>query len=200
MLTEKQIVLEDVKSLLLHICCAPDAVFVVSELIKDKKIEIGGFFYDPNIHPEEEYDFRLKEMKDLSAELGFTLFEGEYDDDRWYELVKGLEDVPEKGERCRVCIEMRLRRTAKKAKELGYEAFATVLTNSPKKIVSLINEAGHNAALSAGVKYIESSFRKSEGFKKSLILSEKYNLYRQNYCGCVYSRRDPFPDKEEQST
>ncbi len=190
MITEKQIELKNVRSLLLHICCAPDAVFVVKDFLKRNDLETGGFFYDPNIHPEEEYVFRIREMKELSSKFGFMLFEGEYDPERWHNLVAGFESAPEKGERCRICIDMRLRRTAKKAKELGYEAFATVLTNSPKKIISIINEIGYEAAASSGVKYIESAFRRSEGFKNSVALSEEYGLYRQNYCGCIYSRRD----------
>ncbi len=189
MLTESQLPDRDFNRLLLHICCAPDAVFIARQFRESDK-DIAGYFYNPNIHPRREYNFRLKEMQTLAEKLNLNLLIGEYDSDIWFEKTEGLENEPERGERCKVCIQRRLEKTAQKSKAENFEAFATVLTNSPHKDIEMINSLGEKIAGSYGVKYLKSFFRKSEGFKKSVELSGEYDLYRQDYCGCKYSRID----------
>lgn len=189
MLTDSQLPDKDFEKLLLHICCAPDAVFAVKQF-RDIDGSIAGYFYNPNIHPEEEYNFRLREMEELAEKMDLRLFTGEYDREVWFELTEGLEDEPERGERCRICIRKRLKKTAKKAESEGFDAFASVLTNSPHKDLDMINSLGKRLGEEHGIKYLKSFFRKSEGFKKSVELSEQFQLYRQSYCGCIYSRND----------
>lgn len=197
MFTEKQIPGGLPDSVMLHICCAPDAVVAVKEIMADADRCVAGFFYDPNIHPEKEYRFRLEEMKHLADKMDFHLYEGEYDDGRWFEQTRGLEEDPEGGRRCEVCIDMRLRRTALEARERGFKNFATVLTNSPKKNVAFINDRGAEIGRIEGICYIKTCLRKSEGFKNSVRLGKEYGLYRQNYCGCRYSFRDVKTDGNE---
>lgn len=174
--------------LLLHICCAPDATVVVERL--SAEYDLAVYFYDPNIHPEEEYRLRCDEMQKLADRLGIPFFEGEYDADRWFGMVKGLEHEPEGGARCAVCFRMRLERAARFAAEKGYRIFTTVLTVSPHKDADLINRLGREAAASHGVEFIEGNFKKKDGFKRSVELSREYGLYRQDYCGCLYSHRE----------
>lgn len=173
--------------LLLHVCCAPDATVVVERLSAD--YELAVYFYDPNIHRESEYILRRDEMARLAGRLGIPFHEGEYDAGRWFEVVKGLEDEPEGGARCAVCFQMRLERTAEWAARNGYELFTTVLTVSPHKDAGLINRLGHEAASVHGVSFLEGNFKKKDGFRRSVELSREYGLYRQNYCGCLFSMR-----------
>ena len=176
-------------SLLLHACCAPCSSHTLTVL--DKYFRITLYFCNPNIAPEEEFAFRLAELKRLVKEMGLAIpvVEEEYDPQPFYELAKGLEDLPERGERCRKCIEYRLRMAGNKAKELGCDLFTTTLTISPHKDCTFINECGGRIAEETGVPYLFSDFKKHEGYKHSIELSRQYNLYRQNYCGCVYSKR-----------
>ena len=176
-------------SLLLHACCAPCSSHTLTVLYKYFRITL--YFCNPNIAPEEEYVFRLNELKRLVREMGLDIpiIEEDYDSAPFYELAKGLEDLPERGERCKKCIGYRLRKAGEKAKELGCDFFTTTLTISPHKDCAFINEFGGRLQDEVGVAYLFSDFKKHEGYKHSIELSRQYNLYRQNYCGCVYSKR-----------
>ncbi len=174
--------------ILVHICCAPDALYVVQLL--QENYEVSGYFYNPNIHPESEYKLRLEETREIAGLINFNLIQEEYDPDRWFRMVKGFEDEPEKGRRCDICYAMRLDRTAKKAKEKGYDLFATIMTISPWKKAWKINQIGRMLGNKYKIKFLEADFKKKDGFKKSVELSRKFNLYRQNYCGCIFSRRE----------
>ena len=176
------------KKILLHTCCACCATHSINAL-RDEGYEVVTFFYNPNIHPAEEYTARLADMKRLAEETGIENIEpAPYDDKIWFELTKGLEKEPEGGRRCEICFEMRLEKTAEYAREPGIETFATTLTISPHKDAGLINKLGRKAAEKYGVEYYGSNFKKKNGFKKSIELSRKHGLYRQNYCGCIYSQ------------
>lgn len=174
------------EKLLLHICCAPDAAYAIEYFGRD--YYLIGYFYDPNIHPEEEYRLRLSETKRLSDILSFTLYEGEYDPERWFSITEGMDKEPEGGKRCEICFRMRLERSASFARTMGVDFFSTVLTVSPHKDAKLINRIGREVAGRFGLRFLEADLKKKDGFKKSIILSKKYGLYRQNYCGCVYSK------------
>lgn len=176
-------------SLLLHACCAPCSSHTLTVLYKYFRITL--YFCNPNIAPEEEYVFRLNELKRLVREMGLDIpiIEEDYDSAPFYELAKGLEDLPERGERCKKCIGYRLRKAGEKAKELGCDFFTTTLTISPHKDCAFINEFGGKLQDEVGVAYLFSDFKKHEGYKHSIELSRQYNLYRQNYCGCVFSKK-----------
>lgn len=173
--------------LLLHICCAPDATVVFERLIPN--YNLTGYFYNPNIHPREEYEKRLKEMQALASKLSLPLLVGKYDDHRWFNLTRGYENEEEGGKRCPICFTLRLRETARSAKEGGMDFFATVLTVSPHKDAALINTIGRSISEELSIPFLEADFKKKDGFKRSVELSQKFGLYRQNYCGCEYSRR-----------
>ena len=176
-------------SLLLHACCAPCSSHTLTVLYKYFRITL--YFCNPNIAPEEEYVFRLNELKRLVREMGLDIpiIEEDYDSVPFYELAKGLEDLPERGERCKKCIGYRLRKAGEKAKELGCDFFTTTLTISPHKDCAFINEFGGRLQDEVGVAYLFSDFKKHEGYKHSIELSRQYDLYRQNYCGCVFSKK-----------
>lgn len=176
-------------SLLLHACCAPCSSHTLT--VVEKYFRVTLYFCNPNIAPEEEYIFRLNELKRLVREMGLdiTIIEEAYDPAPFYELAKGLEDLPERGERCKKCIGYRLRKAGEKARELGFDFFTTTLTISPHKDCTFINECGGRLQDEVGVPYLFSDFKKHEGYKHSIELSRQYNLYRQNYCGCVFSKK-----------
>jgi len=174
-------------SLLLHVCCAPCSPYVVKML--KKNYTVTAYFYDPNIHPEEEYTFRLKEMKKFSQEIGLSLIEAEYDAGRWFETTKGREEDAEKGERCYLCVDFRLEKAARFALENGFEYFTTVLSVSPHKSAKMINSIGRILSKKHFVKFLEADFKKKDGFKKSVEMSKAFGLKRQDYCGCVYSKK-----------
>ncbi|SFW40391.1 epoxyqueuosine reductase QueH [Ruminococcus flavefaciens] len=176
-------------SLLLHACCAPCSSHTLTVLYKYFRITL--YFCNPNIAPEEEYVFRLNELKRLVREMGLDIpiIEEDYDSAPFYELAKGLEDLPERGERCKKCIGYRLRKAGEKAKEMGCDFFTTTLTISPHKDCAFINEFGGRLQDEVGVAYLFSDFKKHEGYKHSIELSRQYDLYRQNYCGCVFSKK-----------
>ena len=175
-------------SLLLHACCAPCSSHTLDFL--NRRFEITLYFCNPNIAPEEEYDFRLSELKRLVQEmkLDVKIVEETYDPTSFTELAKGLEALPERGERCRKCIAYRLKKAGEKAKELKCDYFTTTLTISPHKDCKFINECGAEISADCGVAYLFSDFKKHDGYKHSIELSRQYNLYRQNYCGCIYSK------------
>ncbi len=193
MLDEKMAELEksgEKPSLLLHACCAPCSSHTL--LFLHEHFDITLYFCNPNISPESEFEFRLSELKRLVKELGLDInvIEEPYDSAPFFALAKGLEDQPERGERCRKCIEYRLRMAAAKAKELGSDYFTTTLTISPHKDCTFINECGGRISEECGIPYLYSDFKKHDGYKHSIQLSKEYNLYRQNYCGCIYSIRN----------
>ncbi len=175
------------KKLLLHTCCAPCVTVPVERLQSD--FQITCYFYNPNIHPKKEYLKRLNELKKLLDGFHIEMIVADYEVKRWLQLVRGLEDVPEGGKRCEVCFRMRLEQTARFARENNYDAFTTVMSISPHKNADLLNRIGNELSQEFGVDYIEANFKKKDGFKRSVELSKKYNLYRQNYCGCIYSQR-----------
>lgn len=179
-----------VPTLLLHSCCAPCSSYVL-EYLSDF-FQITVFYYNPNISPESEYRKRVEEQKRLICELpvkhAVSFAEGNYDYPRFLELSKGLESVPEGGERCFKCYRLRLTEAARTAKEGGYDYFTTTLSISPLKKADKLNEIGKELAKQYGVPYLFSDFKKRNGYKRSIELSREYGLYRQDYCGCSYSR------------
>lgn len=172
--------------LLVHICCAPDALFVFG-VLKDG-YEVTGFFSNSNIHPREEYDLRLDEARKVARLSGVSLIEDDYDPAGWIALTAKFKGEPEKGRRCDVCYAARLARTAARAAREGFDAFATVMSLSPWKKAAIMNRIGRQFAARHGIAFLESDFKKKDGFKKSVDLSRAHGLYRQDYCGCVYSR------------
>lgn len=182
---------EETTPLLLHACCAPCSSAVLERIASYFQITI--YYYNPNISKKEEYEKRLQEVRDLLNKINpkypVKLIEGDFENEKFEEMAKGLEQEPERGKRCYKCYELRLKETAKKAEELGFPLYATTLTLSPHKNATWINEIGHNLEESYLPKYLYSDFKKKNGYQRSIELSKKYHLYRQNYCGCIYSMR-----------
>lgn len=174
------------KKLLLHSCCGPCSTVPIERLRSE--FEIVCFEYNPNIHPEKEHRIRVEELVALTKQLEVELIVSEYNPDYWFSLVKGLENEPEGGKRCEICFRMRLEHTAKFARQNGFDVFTTTLTISPHKNAALINKIGAEIAEKENVPFLESNFKKKDGYKRSIELSKIYDLYRQNYCGCIYSR------------
>ena len=175
------------RRVLVHICCAPDALYFLKRFREDNPdSELVGFFYDPNIHPYEEYKLRYQETERTCRELGIELIEGEYDVESWLKSVKGLEHEPERGERCSVCFDFRLERSARLAKELGCQAFTTTLLMSPKKKFSQLKESGERVASRYGVEFIAVDYRKGGGTQEMFRLTKEKEIYQQDYCGCIY--------------
>lgn len=170
---------------LLHLCCAPDASYGVPAM--QERFRVTGFFFNPNIHPAEEYERRLLAVRELRSLSPFTLEEARGGEEDWEAAVKGFEREPEKGRRCEACIRMRLRRTAEEAKRLGIPAFSTVLTVSPKKDAAMVNRIGREVAETLGLRFVEADMKKKDGYLKSVEISKKLRIYRQNYCGCRFS-------------
>ena len=181
-----------VPRLLLHSCCAPCSSYVL-EYLSDY-FEITVFYYNPNISPAEEYEKRAAEQKHLIHELPakhpIHLVVGAYEPERFYAVSRGLEMVPEGGERCFQCFRLRLEEAAKMAAEGGFDYFATTLTISPLKNAQKLNEIGEELSEIYKVEHLPSDFKKKNGYKRSVELSAQYGLYRQNYCGCVFSKRE----------
>ena len=181
-------------SLFLHSCCAPCSSYVLEYLRQYFRITV--FYYNPNITEDAEYRKRVEEQKRLIAAYnqkaqGYSIevLEGDYEPDRFFQIAKGLEACPEGGERCFACYELRLLETAKRARAGNYDYFTTTLSISPLKNAAKLNEIGEKLAASCGVAWLPSDFKKRDGYKRSIELSKEYELYRQDYCGCVYSRR-----------
>lgn len=177
-------------TLLLHSCCAPCSSYVIEYLSKYFKITV--FYYNPNISPDNEYRYRADEQKRLiesmSLENPVEFLEGEYNPADFFEASKGLEDAPEGGARCAKCFNLRLSKTAETAQQGNYDYFTTTLTISPLKNAQLINNIGKELSNKYNVPYLLSDFKKKNGYKRSIVLSKEYNLYRQNYCGCIFSK------------
>ncbi len=180
-----------VPSLLLHSCCAPCSSAVLEKLTEDFKITL--LYYNPNISPKEEYDKRVEEVKRLLCVLPqkhpVRFLEGPYHPEEFFAMAKGMEDVPEGGERCFACYRMRLREAAYCAKILGCDYFTTTLTISPLKSAQKLNEIGEEVSKEFGVPLLPSDFKKKDGYKRSIELSAEYGLYRQDFCGCVFSKK-----------
>ena len=174
------------KRLLIHICCAPDTTVAVERLTQSWDIE--GYFFNPNIHPREEYERRRGALETLAEITGLPFIEVEYGTQMWFEAIKGLEDEPEKGRRCEVCIGERLRATARAAVARGFDAFSAVFTVSPHKDVEMINRLGETAGKEYGIEYLPTNLKKQDGFRRSVELTRLHGIYRQDYCGCEYSR------------
>ena len=179
-----------VPRLLLHSCCAPCSSYVLEYL--SRYFDITVFYYNPNISPEEEYVKRTEELRRLIDELPslhpIRLETGPYEPQRFYEMARGLEKEPEGGRRCFGCYRLRLEEAAKLAKEGGYDYFTTTLTISPLKNAQKLNEIGEELGQIYQVNHLPSDFKKKNGYKRSVELSARYHLYRQNSCGCVYSK------------
>ena len=180
--------------LFLHSCCAPCSSYVLEYL--SVYFAITVFYYNPNISFAEEYKRRVAEQKRLirtynqeGGRYPIEVLEGDYEPERFFEMARGLEDCPEGGERCFRCYELRLRRTALEAREKGFDFFGTTLTISPLKNAEKLNEIGFALEEELGVRWLPSDFKKKEGYKRSIELSARYDLYRQDYCGCVFSVR-----------
>jgi len=174
--------------LTLHLCCAPCSSYVIGLL--EEHFDLVLYFYDPNIQPKEEYERRRDESSRYADERGIAFVEGPYDVENWNDLVRGYEDSPERGERCRLCYGMRMAEAARFARGNDSSYFTTVLSISPHKDAVRINEIGFAMQERFGVKYLPADFKKKEGFKKSIDLSRENGFYRQDYCGCIYSKRD----------
>ena len=183
--------LDKPKKLLLHSCCAPCSSHVI-DFLKDY-FDITIIYYNPNISPIEEYEKRKKEqiklIKRLKSKNKINYIDCDYDNNIYEELIKGYETCPERGARCNICFNLRLEKTAKSAKEYQYDYFSTTLTVSPYKNATLINNIGETLSKKYNIEWLYSDFKKENGYKKSIELSKKYHLYRQDYCGCIYSKR-----------
>ena len=181
-----------VPRVLLHSCCAPCSSYVIEYLSKYFYLTI--LYYNPNISPREEYEKRKLEqirlINSMDTKYRVDIMDVDYDNDLYEKLIGGLEDEPERGKRCSVCFNLRLGKTASIAHDNNYDYFATTLTLSPYKNASLINEIGFALEKKYQIPYLASDFKKKNGYKRSIELSHEYNLYRQNYCGCKYSKRD----------
>ena len=190
---------ESVPTLLLHSCCAPCSSAVLEELSQFFRVTV--FFYNPNISPETEYRKREEELKRLITEMDFihtvSFLSGNYDPERFYEASRGLENVPEGGERCERCFRLRLSEACQAAAQGGFDYVTTTLTISPLKNAELLNTIGEEEAEKAGVRFLPSDFKKRDGYRRSIELSREFGLYRQDYCGCAFSRAERERQKKE---
>lgn len=188
-----------IPSLFLHSCCAPCSSYVLEYLSNFFSITV--FYYNPNISPKEEYEHRVEEIRRLIGEMEFVhpvkFVEGRYEPKEFFDMAKGLEDVPEGGERCFRCYRLRMEEAAKLSKEGGYDYFATTLTISPLKNAGKLNEIGEELEGIYKVSHLPSDFKKKNGYKRSIELSHEHGLYRQNYCGCVFSKREAMEREKE---
>lgn len=186
---------KQVPTLLLHSCCAPCSSYVLEYLSDYFRITV--LYYNPNIYPEEEYHIRAAEQKLFVSQLptrypvNFT--EGRYDPGEFYDCARGMEHLPEGGERCFACYRLRLSEAARTAKMMGCDYFATTLTISPLKNAEKLNEIGEELAGICQVRWLPSDFKKKDGYRRSAELSREYGMYRQDYCGCIYSLRERHP-------
>ncbi len=182
----------EVPTLLLHSCCAPCSSYVLEYLSEFFSITV--LYYNPNIYPDEEYAHRVREQEEFirrfPAKHPITFLEGAFDKERFYNTVRGMEHLPEGGARCFACYELRLREAAAEAQVRGMDYFCTTLSISPLKNAEKLNDIGKALAAEYGVQYLPSDFKKKNGYKRSTELSREYGMYRQDYCGCVFSMRD----------
>lgn len=189
---EKIVAKKRLPRLLLHSCCAPCSSYVLEYL--SEYFSITVLYYNPNIYPKEEYEYRIEEQKRLIGELPakhpISFLETTYEPEKFFEMAKGHEKDKEGGERCFLCYEMRLEEAAREAQKGGFDYFTTTLSISPLKNAGKLNEIGERIAKQYGVSYLFSDFKKKNGYKRSVELSNQYHLYRQDYCGCVYSKQE----------
>lgn len=182
--------LDSKKKLLLHSCCGPCSSYVISYLTNYFDITI--LYYNPNIYPYDEYLKRKQEQIKLINEIdcpnNLDIMDCDYDNDLYEKCIIGLENEPERGNRCMVCYNLRMEKTAKMAKECNYDYFCTTLSVSPYKNSEWINKIGEKLQNKYNINWLYSDFKKKDGYKQSILLSKKYNLYRQDYCGCIYSK------------
>lgn len=187
-----------VPSLLLHSCCAPCSSYVLEYLSEYFRITV--FYYNPNIYPASEYHTRAEEqmrfIQSLPARYPISFLEGAYVPKTFYDCARGMEQLPEGGERCFACYRLRLEEAARTAKETGCDFFATTLSISPLKNAEKLNEIGEQLAEQYQVSWLPNDFKKKNGYKRSIELSKEYGLYRQDYCGCIYSLKERHPDTE----
>lgn len=176
------------KKLLLHSCCGPCSTQVIDVLRNDYDITI--YYYNPNIDTSQEYNLRLSEQKRFCEAVGISVVEDGHNPQDFLSRVTGLENEREGGARCSVCFRIRLEKTAQKAKELGFDMFGTTLTVSPHKNAEIINAIGKAVEEKEKVLFLEGNYKKQDGYKKSIAFSKQYNLYRQNYCGCIFAKQD----------
>lgn len=179
-----------VPKLLLHACCAPCSSYCLEYL--SQFFDITVFYFNPNISIKEEYEYRLNEEKRLISLMNFKnpvkIMDSKYNPKEFFDTIKGLEKEPEGGKRCAECFRLRLEESAKTAKQFEFDYFTTTLTISPLKNAQLLNSIGEELGKKYGVQWLYSDFKKKEGYKRSIVLSNEYSLYRQNYCGCVFSK------------
>lgn len=182
--------LDSKKKLLLHSCCGPCSSYIISYLTNYFDITI--LYYNPNIYPYDEYLKRKQEQIKLINEIdcsnNLDIMDCDYDNDLYEKCIIGLENEPERGNRCMVCYNLRMEKTAKMAKEYNYDYFCTTLSVSPYKNSEWINKIGEKLQNKYNINWLYSDFKKKDGYKQSILLSKKYNLYRQDYCGCIYSK------------
>ena len=191
--TIKKITSENrVPTLIIHSCCAPCSSYVLEYLSQYFKITV--LYYNPNIFPREEYEYRISEQEKLIKTMNFVndvrLIGSDYTPEDFFNAVKGFEKEPEGGRRCELCFEVRLRHTAALAKKMNFDYFTTTLSISPLKNAQVLNELGVSIGQEYGVEYLQSDFKKRNGYKRSVELSKEYGLYRQDYCGCVSSKAE----------
>ncbi len=186
-------------SLLLHSCCGPCSSYPIEYL--SSYFHITVFYYNPNIYPDQEYYHRVKEqerfIQSFPAKYPVHFIEGDFDKESFYAMAKGLENEPERGERCSKCFDLRLRKTARLAEEKGFDYFSTTLTISPMKDATLLNDIGMALSDEYQVDWLPSDFKKKNGYKRSTELSKEYDMYRQDYCGCVFSYNERMKMKQE---
>ncbi len=180
--------LDSKPKLLLHTCCAPCSTHTI-DVLKDY-FDITIFYSNSNIYPEEEFKKRLDEQIEYAARFNISVIEDTYNSKEFYETIKGHELDGEKSKRCYLCYEMRLRHTIERAKALGFDYFTTSLSISPYKVTRWINEIGYKLESIYNIKYLYSDFKKENGYKESIRISLENNMYRQDYCGCVFSKRE----------
>ena len=182
-----------IPSLLLHSCCAPCSSYCIETL--SEYFHVTVFYYNPNIYPDEEYYHRVKEQQNFiqkfPTKYPVSFIEGDFEKERFYsEVAKGLEKEPERGARCMKCYDLRLRETAKRAKAEGMDYFCTTLSISPMKDAQALNQIGLAIGQELGIAYLPSDFKKNNGYLRSCEISREYDMYRQDYCGCVFSVRE----------
>lgn len=191
----------EVPELLLHSCCAPCSSYVLEYL--SNYFSITVFYYNPNIYPDEEYTKRVREQEDFirrfPAKHPIRFVEGAFEKERFYDTVRDVSEIREGGERCFRCYELRLREAAKLASERNAAYFTTTLSISPMKNAQKLNEIGAALEQEYHVKYLFSDFKKKNGYKRSVELSDEYGMYRQDYCGCIFSKQERERDKKERA-
>jgi len=180
--------MNNLPQLLLHICCAPCSTVAIDRL--SRQYQVIGYFYNPNIFPEDEFHFRADECVRYMKRLGLECLVTPYDEDKWRYAIKGLEKEPEGRKRCKVCYAFRFKKTAQEARKRGIKFITTTLTISPHKNHEIINRIGSRIASEYGLSFIEENFKKQDGFRQSVEISNREKMYRQDYCGCEYSIRN----------